>query len=98
MWVPGGSHSEKGEQALAGLPLKRRTVDVHAAVKQNICAVKASPEHPNRERFLADLDTMPFAQAVKTWLPRKVSHKERVAQVLEKLGLLELVRKVLGKK
>lgn len=92
------AHSEKGRKALSELGLNLRQVDVYAAVKQNICAVRSSPVHPNRDVFLSALDSIPFAEAVKTYLPKKVSAKERIAQVLQKLGIFEIVRKILGKK
>lgn len=91
-------HSEKGQRALDALDMRRKQVDVQAAVKQNPCAVKPSPVHPNREAFLSALDTMAFAEAVKTYLPKKISTKERIAEALQKMGLFELVRKILRKR
>lgn len=92
------AHSEKGQKALSELNLNLHQVDVLSALAQNPCAVKVSPVHPNREAFLLALDSMPFKEAVKTHLPRKVSPKEWLGNVLEKLGLIRIVRKILGKK
>lgn len=90
-------HSEKGKKALEEGSLKLRQVQVLPALAQNPCAVKASPVNPNREAFLAALETMPFQQAVKTHIPKKVTPKQWLGNLLEDLGLVRILRKIKGK-
>ena len=41
---------------------------------------------------------MTFPDAVKRWLPRKVSAKERLYEALQKAGMVDTVKKLLGRK
>ena len=91
-------HSEKGQKLLEQLPLKLCSVDLQAALKENHCAVKSSPVHPNRDAFMKALETQSFAQAVRDHVPRQISLKERIANTLARMGILFLVRKLLGKR
>lgn len=90
-------HSEKGERALAGISIKRRPVEPDAALAQNPSAFKASAVHPNREAFLSSLETLPFRQAVRTYLAKKLTPKQWLGNLLEELGLISIVRKILRK-
>lgn len=90
-------HSEKGGRMLEKLKLQIRQVALEEALKGNPSAVSASPAHPNREAFLAALDTMPFEAAVKTWVRRPVTLKNRIGGLLESLGLVDVVKKLLGR-
>lgn len=90
-------HSEKGGRMLESVKLQIRQVTLEEALKANPSAVSASPAHPNREAFLAALDTMPFEAAVKTWVRRPVTLKNRIGGILESLGLVDVVKKLLGR-
>ena len=90
-------HTQKGSDALKQQKLQLRQVEVLPALVQNPSVVKASPVNPNRAAFLAALETMPFRQAVKTHIPRKVTPKQWLGNLLEDLGLIRIVRKILKK-
>lgn len=91
-------HSEKGHRILEGLALKTCAVDLQTALKENHCAVKSSPVHPNRDAFMKALETQTFGEAVRAHVPRQISLKERIANTLARMGLLQMVRKLLGKR
>lgn len=93
-------HSEAGQAAMAAIEEQMifRTVDAVAALQRNPSAVVSSKVHENREAFLESLGTMAFPAAVKRWLPRKVSPKERLYNALQKAGMVDTVKKLLGKK
>lgn len=90
-------HSEKGEAALSELNIRRKQVDLNAAIRQNLCVLKSSPVHPNREQFMKALETMTVAEAVQFCVPKKLSTKEKIVQTLDKMGLWSVVRKLRGK-
>lgn len=93
-------HSSAGEAALAAVreQLKLEAVELDAALHQNPSAVVSSKVHENRAAFLESLDSMAFPAAVKHWLPRKVSPKERLYNALQKAGMVDTVKKILGRK
>ena len=93
-------HSSAGQAALDAIrdQLMMKQVDVTAALQQNPSAVVSSGVHENREAFLENLGSMAFASSVKRWLPRKTSAKEKLYNVLQKLGMVDVVKKLLGRK
>ena len=93
-------HSPAGQAALDAIrdQLMMKLVDVAAALQQNPSAVVASGVHENREAFLESLGSIAFASAVKRWLPRKTSAKEKLYNILQKLGMVDIVKKFLGRK
>lgn len=90
-------HSKKGERVLSGLNIQCKQVDLAAAIKQNLCVVKSSPVHPNRAQFMKARETMTIENAVKAHVPKKLSGKEQIVQIFEKLGLWHIIRKIRGK-
>lgn len=93
-------HTPAGQAALDGVreSMKLEQVALDAALHQNPSAVVSSKVHENREAFLSSLDEMAFPDAVKRWLPRKVSPKERLYEALQKAGMVDTVKKLLGRK
>ena len=89
-------HSEKGGRILEKVNLQLRRVSLEEALTGNPSAASVSAAHPNREAFLAALDTMPFETAVKTWVRKPVTLRNRIGALLERLGLVDLVKKLLG--
>lgn len=93
-------HTPAGEAAWEAIQkdLRMEPVDVEAALRENPSAVRASENHENRQAFLESLANMPFGKAVKKWLPRKVSPKERLYRLLQRTGLLHAAKILLGRK
>lgn len=93
-------HSEAGQAAMAEVEEQMvcRRVDSEAALRGNPSAVVSSRVHENREAFLESLNTESFPAAVKRWLPRKISPRERLYNALQKAGMVDIVKKLLGRK
>jgi len=93
-------HSPAGQAAMDSIrhQITMEQVDAGAALHQNPSAVVSSKVHENREAFLASLSSMSFPAAVKRWLPRKVSTKEKLYNVLQRAGMVDTVKKILGRK
>lgn len=93
-------HSAAGQAAMdaIGEQMTAKPVNLAEALHQNPSAIRASGVHENREAFLESLETMSFPAAVKRWLPRKISPKERLYNALQKAGMVDTVKKLLGRK
>lgn len=93
-------HSPAGKAAWEAIcgALRWEAVDAEAALRENPSAVRASADHENRRVFLESLGHMPFGKAVKKWLPRKISPKERAYHLLQRTGLLRVAKVLLGRK
>lgn len=92
-------HTPAGYAAMTAIRdrILSEPVDVSAALRQNPSAVVSSAVHENREAFLRSLESTAFPSAVKHWLPRKVSTRERIYGIVNRLGLVPLVKKILGR-
>lgn len=93
-------HTQAGAEALheIGKDLELKTVDAAAALSGNPSAVVSSGMHEKRTQFLDSLESMTVEQAVNRWLRRKLSAKERLYSALQKAGMVDTVKKLLGRK
>lgn len=90
-------HTSKGEKMLKTTPVKLCGVSLDAALKGNSAAVLSVPMHPKRKEFLDSLEAMPFDQAVNTWVRRPLTLKNRIGSLLEMLGIIKAIKKLLAK-
>lgn len=80
-----------------------KKVDVNKAILYNSSAVRSVKYNPNREKFLRDKDIATFGCLVKKYCADKILtgfKKKAMAKIrvtLEKAGLINFVKKVLGK-
>lgn len=90
-------HSPAGAAAMDSIreQLRIEAVDTAAALHQNPSAVVSSGVHENRKAFLESLDSMSFSAAVKRWLPRKISFKEKLYNAMQRAGVVGTVKKLL---
>lgn len=78
-------------------------VDMEKAVRFNLAVVKSAKYNPQREGFFKDLDRLPFDQLVKKYcsdflyVRAKKKAKEVVRTVLKYLGLLDIIKKYIGR-
>ena len=90
-------HSEKGRAAFDGLEgVRRKAVDFTQAIAHNPPMIRSVTPHRKREAFMRDIQAMPFSAAVKKNLPRR-RLKGLVSKALRRLGLLNLVKRIIKK-
>lgn len=70
-------HSPKGQSLLEAVAphIAMEVVDIHQASRYNPSLTQSAPVHPNGKRFLSDLDTYPFPQAVARNAKHPLAHR-----------------------
>ena len=88
------AHSEKGRKTLEAVLDKTdwRRVDCAAALQGNRAMLHSAERPEKRDAFMADVDRLPFADLEKKYVPR--SGRDRIVDLVQKLGLMPLARKV----
>lgn len=93
-------HSDKGTATLDAVDssCKRTAVEIDVARQSNVAMIRSAIFHKNRTKFFENLEPLPFDVLVKRYATRKYTVKSRVAATLRRLGLLDIVKAMLGKK
>jgi len=80
--------------------IKYREVDINEAIKYNSAAVKSVAPHPARTEFFRNLDHLSFDKLVYKYCSDPISTriKNYIKIFLRKAGLLNITKKLLGKK
>lgn len=88
------AHSENGQKALEAVLDKTdwRQVDCAAALRGNQAMLHSAERPEKRDAFMADMDKLPFADLAKKYVSR--SGRDRIVDLVQKLGLMSLARKV----
>ena len=91
-------HTEKGQAALEAILPKTawKQVDTTAALAGNPAMLRSVQKPAVRERFMEDMDKLPFQALAGKYVP--LSARERQLALIQKLGLLPLARRLLGRK
>lgn len=92
-------HTEKGEalmKTLAGR-MEQKAVNAEKAVALNPAATQSVTRHPNGRLFMDALEEMSIFEAAERFLIVKVSLRSAVIEVLEKLGLVRIIKRILGR-
>lgn len=80
-----------------------KAIDINEAVSYNSAAIKSVECNHNRQKFLKELDELPFDSLVKKYCTDKVSvrikrrTRRAVKKLFERVGVLETVKQILGK-
>lgn len=87
------AHTEKGQKALEAILPRTdwKQVDCMAALRSNQAMLRSVERPEGRDAFMADMDRLPFADLAKKYVPR--SGRDRLIDVVQKLGLMPLARK-----
>lgn len=78
-------------------------VDINEAIKYNPSAIKSVKYNPNRDNFMNEIDQESFDRLVEKYctdkLPNRIIKKGKliVRKVLEKVGLLDVAKQLIGK-
>lgn len=99
-------NSSKGQSVLDQMKDKivYKEVDIHQAVSYNSAAIKSVGYNQQRDRFLEKLDKEPFEQLVKEYCSDSIMVRAKRGVitityiVLKNTGLLNLIKRVLGRK
>lgn len=80
--------------------IQYREVDINEAIKYNSAAVKSVTPHPDRAEFFRNLDHLSFDKLVYKYCSDPISTriKNYIKIFLRKAGLLNIAKKLLGKK
>ena len=89
-------HSSKGEQVFERIQknLRVKVVAVADAIRHNSAAISSVVQHERRSEFFSHLDSMPFDKLVRRYTAPKLSVKERIGVMLQKMGLLSFVQRI----
>jgi len=77
-----------------------KEVDINQAVKYNSTAIKSASYNSKRDKFFADLDSMPFDQLVNKYCSDRMGvvikrkGKSLIYRLLKKIGLLRIIKGV----
>jgi len=94
-------NSEKGNFLFNAIKEKMqyREVEINEAIKYNSAAVKSVTPHPARAEFFRNLDHLSFDKLVYKYCSDPISTriKNHIKIFLQKVGLLNITKKLLGK-
>lgn len=94
-------NNEKGKSLFNTIKdkVQDKEVNINEAIKYNSSAVKSAMPHPARAEFFRDLDHLPFDKLVYKYCSDPISTriKNYIKIFLQKVGLLNITKKLLGK-
>lgn len=79
--------------------IQYRETDINEAIKYNSSAAKSATIHPARAEFFRNLDKLPFDKLVCEYCSAPISTriKNYIKNILQKVGLLDITKKLLLK-